>query len=72
MLMTSSTYNQYFVADVQVEDEHTGTVPVYEKNNNFNLSIKSTSPLPATLISLTWEGGAPQILQECLGTFIHH
>ena len=53
---TSSTYNQYFVADVQVEDEHTGTIPVYEKNNNFNLSIKSTSPLPATLISLTWEG----------------
>ena len=53
---TSSTYNQYFVADVQVEDEHTGTVPVYEKNNNFSLSIKSTSPLPATLISLTWEG----------------
>ena len=53
---TSSTYNQYLIADVQVEDEFTGTVPVYEKNNNFNLSIKSTSPLPATLISLTWEG----------------
>ena len=53
---TSSTYNQYLVADVMVEDEYIGTVPVYEKNNNFNLSIKSTSPLPATLISLTWEG----------------
>ena len=53
---TSSTYDQYNVADVQVEDEHIGTIPVYEKSNNFNLSIKSTSPLPATLISLTWEG----------------
>ena len=53
---SSSTYNQYLVADVQVEDEYIGTVPVYEKNNNFTLSIKSTSPLPATLISLTWEG----------------
>ena len=53
---TSSTFNQYLVADVQVEDEYIGTVPVYEKNNNFNLSIKSTTPLPATLISLTWEG----------------
>lgn len=53
---TSSTYNQYLIADVQVEDEYIGTVPVYEKNNNFTLSIKSTSPLPATLISLTWEG----------------
>ena len=48
---TSSTYDQYNVADVQVEDEHIGTIPVYEKSNNFNLSIKSTSPLPATLIS---------------------
>jgi len=53
---TSSTFDQYNIADVQVEDEFIGTVPVYEKNNNFNLSIKSTSPLPATLISLTWEG----------------
>lgn len=53
---TSSTYDQYNVADVQVEDEYIGTIPVYEKSNNFNLSIKSTSPLPATLISLTWEG----------------
>lgn len=53
---TSSTFNQYLVADVLVEDEYIGTVPVYEKNNNFNLSIKSTTPLPATLISLTWEG----------------
>jgi len=53
---TSSTYNQYLIADVQVEDEFAGTVPVYEKNDNFSLSIKSNSPLPATLISLTWEG----------------
>ena len=53
---TSSTYDQYLFNDVIVEDEYQGVIPVYEKNNNFNLSIKSTSPLPATLISLTWEG----------------
>ena len=53
---TSSTYDQYLFNDVIVEDEYHGVIPVYEKNNNFNLSIKSTSPLPATLISLTWEG----------------
>ena len=52
----SSTYDQYLFGDVLVEDEYQGVIPVYEKNNNFNLSIKSTSPLPATLISLTWEG----------------
>jgi len=53
---TSSTYDRYLADDVIVEDEYQGVIPVYEKNNNFNLSIKSTSPLPATLISLTWEG----------------
>ena len=53
---TSATYDQYLFNDVIVEDEYQGVIPVYEKNNNFNLSIKSTSPLPATLISLTWEG----------------
>ena len=52
----SSTYDQYLFGDVLVEDEFQGVVPVYEKNNNFTLTIKSTSPLPATLISLTWEG----------------
>jgi|TARA_Y100000033_G_scaffold41638_1_gene42185 hypothetical protein len=52
----SSTYDQYLYGDVIVEDEYQGVVPVYEKNTNFTLTIKSTSPLPATLISLTWEG----------------
>ena len=52
----SSTYDQYKYENVIVENEYQGIVPVYEKNTNFTLSIKSTSPLPATLISLTWEG----------------
>ena len=53
---SSSTYDRYLADDVLVEDEYQGVVPIYEKNHNFILSIKSTSPLPATLISLTWEG----------------
>ena len=52
----SSTYDRYLADNVLVEDEYQGVVPIYEKNNNFILSIFSTSPLPATLISLTWEG----------------
>ena len=32
------------------------TVPVYEKNTNLTLSLKSTHPTPATLYSMTWEG----------------
>ena len=52
----SSTYDRYLADDVLVEDEYQGVVPIYEKNINFVLSIFSKSPLPATLISLTWEG----------------
>ena len=32
------------------------TVPVYEKNTNLTLTLKSTHPTPATLYSMTWEG----------------
>ena len=52
----SSTYDRYLADDVLVEDEFQGVIPVYEKNDNFLLTIYSASPLPATLISLTWEG----------------
>ena len=32
------------------------TIPVYEKNTNLTLTLKSTHPTPATLYSMTWEG----------------
>lgn len=32
------------------------TIPVYERSNNINLSLKSTHPSPATVYSMTWEG----------------
>ena len=32
------------------------TIPLYEKNINLELSMKSTHASPATLYSLTWEG----------------
>lgn len=32
------------------------TVPIHQKNTNFNLKINSTSPFPVSLNSLTWEG----------------
>jgi hypothetical protein len=31
-------------------------VPVYEKNTNLTLTLKSVHPTPATLYSMTWEG----------------
>tara|TARA_X000001382_G_scaffold23475_1_gene14353 strand:+ start:1265 stop:4714 length:3450 start_codon:yes stop_codon:yes gene_type:complete len=32
------------------------TIPVYEKNTNLTLTLKSTHPSPATLYSMSWEG----------------
>ena len=32
------------------------TVPVYDRNKNVSLTLKSTHPAPATLHNMTWEG----------------
>jgi len=41
---------------VQINDTITQTVPVYERNKNLTVTIKSTHPTPATLYSMSWEG----------------
>ena len=43
---TSSTTN----------DNNLRTVPIYDRNINTNLFIKSTHPAPATIHNMTWEG----------------
>ncbi len=37
-------------------EEHIQTVPVYEKNTNVDITLKSSHPAPATLRSMSWEG----------------
>jgi len=37
-------------------DRTTLTVPIYQKNTNFNLKVNSNSPFPVSLNSMTWEG----------------
>tara|TARA_Y100001973_G_scaffold72500_1_gene105734 strand:+ start:1887 stop:5969 length:4083 start_codon:yes stop_codon:yes gene_type:complete len=39
-----------------IESEETLTIPVYEKNKNVTITIKSKHPSPATLHSMNWEG----------------
>ena len=39
-----------------VEDNNLRTVPIYDRNINTALSIKSTHPAPATIHNMTWEG----------------
>jgi len=46
----------YTVNTVGIDKEQIATLPVYEKNTNLTLTLKSTHPSPATLYSLNWEG----------------
>ena len=42
--------------DIQYTPDSFKTIPVYEKNVNLTLTLKSSHPSPATLYSMTWEG----------------
>ena len=48
--------DQYDANAVQINSLRTQTIPIYEKNKNLTLKLKSTHPTPATLYSMTWEG----------------
>jgi hypothetical protein len=48
--------DRYGANRVQVNEVITQTVPVYERNTNLSVTLKSTHPTPATLYSMTWEG----------------
>ena len=39
-----------------VDDDNLRTVPIYDRNINAQLTIKSTHPTPATIHNMTWEG----------------
>jgi hypothetical protein len=40
--------------------DYEAVVPIYNKNKNTKLTIKSSHPTPAVLTSLTWEGDFSQ------------
>ena len=52
----STPANQYNVSDAPYLDEDVKSIPIYDKNKNVDITLKSTHPAPATLRSLTWEG----------------
>jgi hypothetical protein len=52
----SSLMNAYSANNAPYVDDSFRTVPVYERNTNVNVILKSTHPSPATLQSLSWEG----------------
>jgi len=52
----STISDEYNVSDAPYLDEEQVTIPVYDRNINVDLVLKSTHPAPATLISSSWEG----------------
>ncbi len=52
----STQLDEYDVSDAPYLDEFIQTIPVYEKNENVDVILKSSHPAPATLRSVAWEG----------------
>jgi len=52
----STLLNTYNVSDAPLVDEIIKTIPVYDKNKNVDITLKSTHPSPCTLRSMQWEG----------------
>ena len=52
----STVVDQTEAADVPYLEEFIKTVPVYERNTNVDIILKSTHPSPATLHAMSWEG----------------
>ena len=47
----------YYLSDViPLNKDTVFTVPIHQRNTNYQLKLKSTSPFPVTLTSMTWEG----------------
>ena len=52
----STVLSSYGVDDAPYLEKEIKTVPVYDRNENVDIILKSTHPAPATLHSLSWEG----------------
>ena len=52
----SNQLDEYEVSDAPYLEEHIQTIPVYEKNKNVDIQLKSSHPAPATLRAMAWEG----------------
>ena len=52
----SALLDEYDVSDAPYLAEYIKTVPVYERNVNVGITLKSSHPAPATLRGMSWEG----------------
>ena len=52
----AAALDEYNVSDAPYVPENIQTVPVYEKNTNVEVQLKSSHPAPATLHAVSFEG----------------
>ena len=52
----STDLDEYDASDAPYLTEKIKDVPIYERNLNVDVTLKSTHPAPATLRSMSWEG----------------
>ncbi len=51
------TEASYYTGDSNpIKEEKTFTVPIHQRNTNFELKVTSNYPYPVSLVSMTWEG----------------
>lgn len=48
--------NQYLLNSVNMLPQSTHTIPIFQRNENLNVSIKSSTPFPVSLLGMEWEG----------------
>jgi hypothetical protein len=48
--------NQYRLNSVNMLPQSTHTIPIFQRNENLNVSIKSSTPFPVSLLGMEWEG----------------
>jgi len=48
--------NWYLLDSAPIDDERVFTLPIHQRNDNFDVRISSDSPFPVSLLSMSWEG----------------
>lgn len=48
--------NWYLLDSAPIDDERMFTLPIHQRNDNFDVRLTSDSPYPVSLLSMTWEG----------------
>ena len=52
----SAVMDSYSASRAPYLEDYIKTIPVYEKNKNVDITLKSSHPAPATLRAMAWEG----------------